>query len=184
MAHPPQHSADAEIVFISESDPAWDRRYREEIDALTEAKGSSLEHPMVAYYTGRTRFDLDAPGTIVTGEDDGGPTYGTARPRDYLRPEAVPRTYHLRRMRSLEVARCDDVGGATSALVATSLTLAKIGNGPPGYKLKRKPGVPMTDGQLDELRDAIGMELVYQIGRAAIRASSSPTAEEGKPSGS
>jgi hypothetical protein len=180
MDRPPQHSISAEIAFIPESDPAWDRRYSPELDDLAAFGVPVTDHPLMAYMSGRTRFDLDAPGPIVVREDDDGqPVMGVARPRDYLRPDVQPRIFHLRRMRSIEVARCEDVGGATGEIIACQLTLQRIENAPAGYRYRAGKRV-MSDEQVDALRDAIGLETIRQVGRAAMRASSQPTEQEGK----
>lgn len=58
---PPQHRADVPGVFIPRSDSSFDRdRYDREIE-LMKAEGKDIgQHPVEQYYSGVTRYDLQA----------------------------------------------------------------------------------------------------------------------------
>lgn len=82
LSLPPQHSIDDRSHWIAQSDPAWDHdRISAEAGKLADyarktAAGKSddeiaaavtraeASHPLALYYSGATRFSLDAPMTI------------------------------------------------------------------------------------------------------------------------
>lgn len=120
MLRPPQHRADAPIVFVHRTDPAWDHeRIDREIKALRDAGKPVSQHPVLRYRGGFTRYDLD---TVA----------------DYLGPDATK--FYLKRIglfdwQQIETLRDMDVTkGAkprTAYWRALAVSLQKIENGPP-----------------------------------------------------
>lgn len=106
MTNIPQHRADAPIVFVSSSDPAWDnKRVAEEMRGLS---GDALAgHIVGVYMRGESRGDITAPDsegrTVIEYLDD-----------DF---EGV----ELRRIGIVDVARCRDQSGRVGQLAAARL---------------------------------------------------------------
>lgn len=72
----PTHSLDRDSVYIDVLDPAWDTdRVSEEREAMEAAGEDPSEHPVTVYFSGASRYDLDAPRQV--GDK-------TLTPRDYL----------------------------------------------------------------------------------------------------
>lgn len=161
MNKPPQHRADATIEFIRLRDPAWDfERINDEIEVHGD------EHPVIRYHQGLSRYDLDAPvrlGEVVT----------TAR--EYLLPEPAPVVWTLRRLRAGQVARCVDIGGVQGQQIAFMAAFVSVS----GLDV-RLPTKLTTDQHLQQVADAIGLDLVWEVGRAALEASKGPTSAEKK----
>lgn len=103
---PPQHRADAPIVFVWSEDPAWkDDAYKADVDGMP--KGEHGEHCVPQYLAGFTRGDLSAPdadGRVAS---------------DYLEPDA--NKVELKRLSLLDVARCRDAGGRVGRLHAARI---------------------------------------------------------------
>lgn len=176
--HPPQHSVTAEIEFISRTDPAWDRdRVNRELEEMTDEE--SAEHPFVQYHAAGTRYDLDAPGRRPG--DDGELVVATCR--EYLKPEASPRIFRLRRMKAAQVSRCLDIGGRTGEKLGAQMALREITPPIKGLKLKGRER-PLTEDELQRIVDTIGLDTVWEVGAAALDASRAPTEQEKKASGS
>lgn len=166
----PQHSVTAAIRFISQQSDAWDMtsvvEERRRLGARTD------EHPIPLYFSGATRYDLDAPAS-VDGE--------MKPPRAYLREGSQPRSWVLRRLGIREVARCEDMGGQAGALEAFALAVVGVDNLPAGMSApdqgQRKR---LLDSVIDDIADAIGMEEIFEVGTAAVLASKAPTSAEKK----
>lgn len=171
MTTPPQHTATATIQVITQHDPAWDLdRFVAEVGEMTE--DAARDHPFSRYISGKTRFDLDAPGQV--GDQ-------TLTPRDYLRPHITPTLWTLRRLRIGEASRCRDIGGHQGqleafALAVTSVTSAMAAEVPPQGITKRLP-----DATVEALAEQFGAKVVWEVGEAAVRASEAPTSAEKKP---
>jgi hypothetical protein len=167
----PQHSVTAAIRFISQTSDAWDTsnvlEERKRMGARTD------EHPIPQYFSGTTRFDLDAPAD-VDGEKRSA--------KSYLREGVHPRSWSLRRLGIREVARCEDMMGAAGALEAFALGVIGADNLPPGVAA---PGQGQTkrllEAVVDELADAVGMDEIFEVGAAVLKASRAPTPAEKKP---
>ncbi len=105
MPNPPQHRADAPIVFVVSNDPAWDHdRFNTEIkqgDAKARAS-----HPVGMYVRGETRGDLTAIGGNGCAAED--------YLDDYTGIE-------LKRLGIIEVARCRDQSPRVGQLAAARL---------------------------------------------------------------
>jgi hypothetical protein len=178
MARPPQHNARAPIEYIRKGDPAWSDAYNDELEAVDDAS----EHPMVKYYMGETRYDLDAPGTVTAYDEDDEEQVATKTPRQYLREDAKPVIFRLKRLRIGEVSRFRDQGARTGAAMAYSLAIKEIDNAPSGVKCDRREGRrTISDRQLEEHAEAFGMQTIWEVGEAALRASEAPSYAEKKP---
>lgn len=167
----PQHSATAPIRFIPRTDPAWQLdEFPAEVDELGERAG---EHPVGRYFRGESRFDLDAPG-FAAGE--------VKTARQYLKADARPTTWLLRRLRIGELARCRDIGGHQGALQAFQLALTGVENPPAGVDVPHAGlARQLSEKQADAIADAIGARVAFEIGEAAMLASEAPTSAEKKP---
>jgi hypothetical protein len=109
MARPPQHRADAPIVFIWSKDPAWDF---ERVNAELKA---DPEHVVKLYIDGKTRGDITAPdaeGRVVT---------------DYL--DGTETRVEMSRLKILDVARFRDASGRMGQLAAAKTAYAGDING-------------------------------------------------------
>lgn len=167
----PQHSVTAAIRFISQTSDAWDTsnvlEERKRMGARTD------EHPIPQYFSGTTRFDLDAPAD-VDGEK--------RTPRHYLRDGIPARSWSGRRIGIREVARCDDLGGAAGYLEAFALAVIGADNLPPGVSAPSQGQTKrLPEAVVDELADAVGMDEIFEVGAAMLKASRSPTPAEKKP---
>jgi hypothetical protein len=170
---PPQHSATATIRVIASTDPAWDHERIELEYAELGKAGLGHTHPYMQYVIGGTRFDLDAP---VQWKE------GTATPKSYLRSDARPLTWVMRRLRTLELAQCDDVGGREGDLAAFRRALVGIENPPDGLTVPQFNGSqPMLEAVVDGIVEVVGADAVFAAGHAARRASAAPTNAEKKP---
>lgn len=178
---PPQHSARAPIEFLDLDDPETLERHwhgqtwSDELDYLPEGDPRSQEHPMALYRSGKTRYDLSAPGTVYT-ED--GPVQKC--PRDYIREDSKPPIVRLSRLRPGELSLCKDKGGLVGASMAFAAAFVSVDNCPIEIEMNgRKRG--LTDSQVEQLADVFGMEWVWKAGKAAMLASQVPTYAEKKP---
>lgn len=63
---PPQHRVDAPGYFIPATDLSFDKeRYEKEIQKMKE-EGEDIEsHPIRIYYSGKSRWDLEASGNVL-----------------------------------------------------------------------------------------------------------------------
>ena len=99
IKRPPQHAADAAPLFIARTDDAWDDERIKRERAAMKADGKA-RHPVQVYYSGSSRYDLDAPATV------GGQA---ATPREYLREGSTPTVFHLRRGADLALRRAQAI---------------------------------------------------------------------------
>lgn len=120
MLRPPTHRADAPIVFVHPSDPAWDKdRIDRELKALRDDGKPESQHPVLRYQGGFTRYDVDAIA-------------------DYLGPDATK--FYFKRIglfdwQQIETLRDMDVAKSakprTAYWRALAVSLVKVENGPP-----------------------------------------------------
>lgn len=167
----PQHSVTAAIRVISSTDPAWDHDRINREYAELEKTGRGFLHPYMQYVIGRTRFDLDAP--VQFGEM-------IATPRSYLLPESRPLSWLMRRLKIVELARCEDIGGNEGKLHAFRLSLLAIENGPTDLKLPDPGSQPLREAVCDSIVEVLGATAVFAAGAAAMAASAAPTSAEKK----
>jgi len=155
---PPQHRADAPIVFIAPLDPAWDHeRIQAEQKPLLKSAKSGDEaarkalnsQPYGMYIRGETRGDVSTPSL------DG------ATIADYLDGNEV--RVEVRRLGLLELARFRDQGGRVGQFAAASAAY---------------------DGNVEELAEEHGAEFVFDLGEFVMRCSEAPRPGESKRSGS
>lgn len=144
---PPQHRADALGQYIHPLDDAWD-----ETRAFGGVFATSVDHPLRRYYAGRTRYDLNAEGV-----------------RGFLRPNASPTIFRLRRLTLAEYNQVADIQGEHARYTACAR-----------FALVDVDGEKMTVEQLYELRPS----LPFEVGAAAWLYNAPPNESEGKPSGS
>lgn len=151
---------------------------REQSDAscsLTEAEKEEARsrHPWRRYQAGATRFQADAP--------DQGPR-GPARAADYLRPDAVPTCFELRRIGWQERARIDldqDRVSRWSRLVRAGV--ARVSEGEHVIWAARDRGDCLPDDLLDHLGDAEGSyATLIAVAAACMKHSQPLTESEGK----
>lgn len=161
----PQHSATAQIRFIRADAFDTDRVAAERKTMPNDGN----DHPVVIYFSGRSRYDLEAPAPV--GE-------ALLRPRDYLRPDHGFPTWTGKRLGAVMTAKLQDLGGHVAELEALSRGFESIDVDVPG--LNHVPGRPLTEGQIEKLADRFGLEHLYAVGDAFLRASSAPTVAEGK----
>lgn len=176
---PPQHSVTATIKFIRRTDPAWD------LDrAIAEKEGLEGDehdgHPLVAYFSGASRYDLDAPGTVIEKDAEGGKLHVQRCAREYLKPDSRPRIWTLRRIKLSLQAELEDAPKHRGHVQAFSLGVSSLENGPPGLEVKSSGGMPLADAVVDAVADQLGAEEVYEVGAAVLRASRAPTSAEKK----
>ena len=89
LKRPPQHRADAPIVYVHPRDKAWDHdRITREQAEMKQAGKDATKHPAAQYMGGHTRYDLDAELT-----------YGNevARPRAWLEETKLPTKWYFNR---------------------------------------------------------------------------------------
>ena len=90
LKRPPEHRADAPIVFVHPLDDAWDNdRVREEQEAMEAAGEDPTSHPVAMYHGGFTRFDITANVQFLDK---------SAAPQDYLDESKRPEKWHLKRL--------------------------------------------------------------------------------------
>lgn len=152
--HVPQHSITATPRYVRSAAFDLDRVKRERATMPDGGDG----HPVVLYFAGESRFDLDAPHPV--GEQ-------IHSAREYLLPDHGAKIWEMRRLRPMECARCRDVGDNAGKLTAFALTMGT-------------PGRPLTDEQIEAYVDECGLEELYAVGDAALRASEAPKAAEKK----
>jgi hypothetical protein len=152
---------------------------RAEVEAgvvLTEAERADVlaRHPVARFLRGESRFDLAAP--------DQGPRGPVASVREYLKPDAQPTEFVLRRIghaRRLEIDLERDTGRRFVRLVRAGVAAIRCG-GAVLWEAKER-GDSLPDEWLDALVDADGFsgQLIYLAG--ACKAYSAPlTDAEGK----
>lgn len=167
----PQHSVTATIQYISMRSDAWDSTHV--IDERKRLGARGGEHPFPAYFSGETRYDLDAPGPV----DD-----GVRTPKSYLREGSRPLTWELRRLGIREVSRCEDIGGTAGELEAFALAVIGATNLPHGVNPPTQGATRrLLESTIDELAEAVGMDQIFEVGRAAMNASRAPSPAEKKP---
>lgn len=151
---------------------------------VDEEREARLRHPVGRYHAGETRFDLRA--------SDHGPNGPVASVLDYLKPDAVPTTFHLRRLTfrqraELDAARFAEVtrGGGDPIgrwLKAVRHGVTKIAEGEHVLWELPRLDAALPDEWIEILGDAVGGPAVNLIMLAgAIEKYSAPvTSAEGK----
>lgn len=170
LKRPPQHRADATPVLIINDDDAWDHeridREFNEIKEInkTREKADRLElsdHPYSRYQSGMTRMDLDARAPW-RGENPAA--------ADYLKADAAPVRFTLRRLRWREYHRVIGMigSGTEAALKACQLGLVSV-EGEPSLEMD-PDAAERSDADMQRLHDFFP-GLAVQIGNAVIAAS-------------
>lgn len=171
---PPKHRIDAEALYVSAVDTAWDRpRIEAELDELGDQWDT---HPVVRYFAGKTRYDVDAEGV-----------------RSYLNPGAW--IWVLRRLSTRDYARLCDMRGRGQHTErfdeAAKLCVLEVRDAG-GYKVRHAGGelseacawdlLRMFSNQVGVTREVIP-NLLYELGVASWRYSQGLQDSEKKPSG-
>lgn len=161
------------MLFIPEIDDAWDH---DRIAAARKATPKGDQCAVDRYFEGLTRFDLDAPHTA-----GGQVEYA----RDYLRPDATPTVFKLRRVRGRERDRAAASFGDPALIPAALWRLCKLGvvsiadglDDPTDWPLDGL--VMLTDDDVQQIYDA-GQGLHQTVGLAVLRAAAPLSEDEGK----
>lgn len=166
----PHYTPRATGTYICEDDTAIDHgRFERECADLVKAGREVDEHPMVRYWSGVGRFDLDA-----VMDFDG----QQVRPRDYI-TGAEPELWTLRRLTWAEYNEVDRIGDhRTQALRACQFGVIAV----EGSDLKLTvTGGKLTDASMQALHD-IHPSLAVTLGVAVRLLNLPPTAAEKKSS--
>lgn len=182
LKRPPQHRVDAPIVFVHPVDPAWDReRVAAEQAEMRTAGEDPKNHPYARYHGGWTRYDLDAPATVLGR---------VTTAREYLDEAQQPTMWYLRRLSGAQwneihplwqkATRASEP--ATSAFLrACMIGIVKVENGPsldmPGGRLSAEDFEQLH--RLGHAQDP-PIELPMDLGEAVYQASMPLTESEGK----
>lgn len=166
----PQHSITAALVYlpIDAFDIEIVAAERERMD------DSGNAHPIPMYFSGETRYDLGATATVPIADC----VLEARCPRDYIVAGHQHPEWTGRRIRPLDVTRCRDIGGATGQLEALRLGLRSVRG--PDLSLTLAEGRTLTEAQVEQLVDAVGIAALLDVGEAFLRASSSAKAAEKK----
>lgn len=170
---PPQHSITAPITFIHGRAFDWSN-VKAERAAMPDGGDA---HPLVEYFAGTTRYDIDAPCPVARITPSGVEMVrGCAR--DYLKQDHGCKEWRLRRLRAIEVGQCRDRGRYHDA-TGRAYFDGKVGQ-LAAFALAAGEGGPLTDAQVDAFVDTYGMDEICDVGEAALRASEAPKAAEKK----
>lgn len=148
---PPQHRADAPGRFIARQDAAWD------MDGIAP----SADHPLMRYFAGDTRFDLQAV-------------------RGFLRSDVQPTVFMLRRLTLAEYAAVQDIPGLHQRFArAAAIGVTGVENG-------AELGFLADRWRPDDVERAFNIDdqLPFEIGMAVVNYSRPISEAEGKRSGS
>lgn len=173
IRRPPEHRADADMLFIPEIDDAWDH---DRIAAARKATPKGDQCAVDRYFEGLTRFDLDAPHTA-----GGQVEYA----RDYLRPDATPTVFKLRRVKGSERERARRAFSDPLKVEDAFWRLCRLGVVSVADGLDNPEEWPMdgtvmlTDGDVQRIYDARG-ELVQTVALAVVHSSAPLSEDEGK----
>lgn len=100
---PPQHAVDlTQVEYIPGDDDSWDHeRLEREFASIADRQA----HPFVQYFSGETRYSLDAPTTFTLRTKEKGGKVSeevvTACARDYVNEEKKPERWKIRRIDDL-----------------------------------------------------------------------------------
>lgn len=183
LKRPPNHRIDAPIIFVHDSDSAWDNeRVVAEQKRLREAGLDPKMHPVARYQGGFTRYDLSAD-TVLFG--------ASVTVADYLDDSKQPTKWTLRR---LEVGQWYEIHPSWqrahrngekpfAAFIRSAIVgVVKVENGP---TLELANG-RLTDNDLIRLHDlgqAIDVDVIYDLGQAVYQASMPLVEAERRPLG-
>lgn len=194
---PPQHGIDDPVEWVSPLD-CWDNdRIKREQDAQIAAEVARLpplpadasaemkadreketaaldkavrgRHPVTVYFTGSTRYSLDADTPALDG--------GHVAPRDYLTGPAT--VFEIRSLGHAEYRRADKADDDFETFAR--LGLVKVSHGGTTYTIERGPD-GVSGPWLDAL-DRASRGLLFQLGMAVFRLcqQGSVNVSEGKP---
>lgn len=155
---PPRHRADAPGQFISNHDSAWDFERIEADASLRDTNG-----PWFRYYSGATRYDLQASDV-----------------RQFIREGERPTVFILRRLTLAEYARVTGIDDRERLLRAAELGVVGVENGgDAGFIADKWRGAEDVQRAFE-----IDAELPFNLGAAVLNYSRPIDEAEGKRSGS
>jgi len=186
----PTHSIDAEMVYISRKDKAWNS---DRIEAEAAELGNTLEaglkaHPVWHWLDGEYRFDISAEmplgDSTVAAEEylEGEPSIGLfifrripikERGRLQARWDRM-----IRRANESGDTQIDEVEFFSFCYDAFRLGVAKLEGGPAPFEAP--PGRAVPDSKIDALEPHGGESLIKEVGYAAFVASKKLTESEKK----
>lgn len=166
MLRPPQHRADAPIVFVHPKDPAWKNdEIEKDLKAWKESGQAVSAHPVVRYRAGHTRYDISLVQQYL-GEQ---PT------KFYFKRIGVVEWQDIEALKESQEFHGSKPRKAFLTAMVQSLT--KIENGPELIGDKNGRGVSLEDveriGALnfyDEDENEV-VDVLYDVARAAYVAS-------------
>ncbi len=158
-----QYAIDDPILFVSAFDDAWDHERIDYEDELLEEGGDS--HPYSIYQGGHTRFDFEAV-------------------RGWLKPDATPVVFSLRRLTLDEYSRTQALKRAVGAEVAWAAAWRVGLEGVTGLDVKLSSGLKegLSEKDKDKIEAYIGSRICIDVGRAVDFASKPLTEDEKKSS--
>lgn len=119
MLRPPTHRADAPIVYVHPTDPAWDKdRIDRELKALRDDGKPESQHPVLRYQGGFTRYDVDAIADYL----------GSDATKFYFKRIGLFDWQQIETLRDMDIAK-----GAKPRVAywrALSVSLLKVESGP------------------------------------------------------
>lgn len=169
----PQHRCDqTEATVILPDDDAWDH---DRIKAEREKLADPDDHPVQQYWSGTSRYDLDAPVNFG-GE--------VATARDYLDETKRPEKYVIRRLQPEEWERVQtayeqDGVWRRATRLAVEMGLVRVEGCPQPLQLNKRKRITA-----DDIRYLFDQNLLAPIGLAVYMHSRPLTAEEKKASDS
>lgn len=176
LKRPPQHRIDAPILYVHQSDEAWDHdRIVAEQGEMASRGEDPHQHPVARYLGGFTRYDLDAAATFA-GK--------VTTPREYLDESKQPTYWKLRRLTwdqwyevlpLWEKAVRDNERPIKAYLRACVMGVERAENGPALEPVAGR----LTADDISRLF-AIDAELPLVLGEAVYTASMPMTETEGK----
>lgn len=167
MALPPIHSLDRPIEYICDSDSAWDdERIEKEFSVIrNDPKENINKHPVRVYFSGTTRYDLDADGV-----------------REYVDFDKKPVVFRLRRLSDNAWTEIRNMHGAGKIASAQALAfeygVVSIDNVDFTLEAPQTKHKTLTAQDLKLLRGAFGRSVCDEVGQAVINANQDLTYPE------
>lgn len=177
LRRPPQHRADAEIIYVSPIDPAWRAdAIVAERKALEEAGEDPAQHPASLYLSGSTRYDLHARLRWKGGEAPATDWLDLPSAYRFTLRRLPPRLFSRVHARRDAAARAGTVDYDAS-FDACKWALVRV-EGPEPVKLSGS--AELTEDDITELVACFGLAAVWALGDAAYYASIPLTEQEKK----
>lgn len=168
MALAPQYRVEDPIEYISRHDSAFDLdRFDNELEDMREKGEDSNNHPVLRYFTGKTRFSLKVDNI-----------------KEYFDEAKEPVVFEIKRLnrrQHSEIKNMIDNNKETSAQeLAFQFGVKDISEKSLKLEGPQTKNKFLTDADLDRIENAFGRDIFYEVGQAVLIASSDLTAEEKK----